>query len=213
METRVKYFRNYACEVRADQSEDHGHFITGKPIVFGASTDIGGWYREIIEPGALNDTDLKDVRFLVNHNLSMIPLARSRNNNENSTMRLEVVEDGLNIRADLDTERNETSRSLFSAVERGDISGMSFMFTVKADSWDDLDTEYPTRHITGIDRVFEVSAVTAPAYEETSIEARADAEALENAKAVLESAKKAEAEKRATRIAEMEKRINALRGE
>ena len=212
METRVKYFRNYACEVRADQSEDHGHFITGKPIVFGAETDIGGWYKEIIEPGALNDTDLKDVRFLVNHNLSMIPLARSRNNNENSTMRLEVVEDGLNIRADLDTERNETSRSLFSAVERGDISGMSFMFTVKADSWDDLDTEYPTRHITGIDRVFEVSAVTAPAYEETSIEARADADALESAKAALESARAAEAEERANRIAEMEKRLNALRG-
>lgn len=213
METRTKYFRNYACEVRADQNEEHGHFIYGKPIVFGSETDIGGFYREIIDPGALDDADLRDVRFLVNHDLRMIPLARSRNNNENSTMRLEVAGDGLNIRADLDTERNETSRSLYSAVERGDISGMSFMFTVKADAWEDLDTEYPVRHITGIDKVFEVSAVTAPAYEETSIEARADADALESARALLESKRAEEAEKRAARVAELEKRLNALRGE
>lgn len=213
MEQRTKFFRNYDCEVRSEHDEEKGDYITGQPIVFGSTTDIGGWYAETIEEGALDETDLRDVRFLINHNLSMIPLARSRNNNTNSTMQLEVVQGGLNIRANLDTENNETARSLYSAVSRGDISGMSFMFTVKEDRWADLDTEYPTRHITSIDRVFEVSAVTAPAYEETSIEARADAKALESAKAVLESAREAAAEERAAKLDELTKRLKALRGE
>lgn len=212
METTNKFFRNYDCEVRAEQNDEHGNFITGQPIVFGVSTDIGGMFEEVIDDGALDETDLRDVRFLVNHNISMIPLARSRNNNANSTMQLEKVDGGLNIRADLDTENNETARALYSAVSRGDISGMSFMFSVKADKWENIDSDYPTRHITSIGHVFEVSAVTAPAYEETSIEARSDAKALESAKAALESAKQAEAEKRAARIAEMHNRINTMMG-
>lgn len=205
-----KFLRNFKCEVRAERNEEHGTYITGQPIVFGASTDIGGMYEEIIDEGALDGADLKDVRFLVNHNVNMIPLARSRNNNANSTMQLEKVQGGLNIRADLDTENNETSRSLYSAVSRGDISGMSFMFTVKRDEWEDLTSDYPKRHIKEIGRVFEVSAVTAPAYEQTSIEARSDAEALESAKAALESAK--ETEKRNALMLELNEKITRLRG-
>lgn len=201
MEQRVR--RDYACEVRAENDEEHGNYITGTPIVIGAYTDIGGWFREVIEPGALDNTDLRDVRFLINHNLSMIPLARSRNNNANSTMQLTVLPDGLHIRADLDTERNDTARSLYSAVDRGDITGMSFMFTVNGEKWDDLDSEYPTRHVTSIGHVFEVSAVNDPAYAQTSITAR-DADALESARAALESVKKAE--ERAKKQAE----INAI---
>ncbi|MEE1048623.1 MAG: HK97 family phage prohead protease [Clostridia bacterium] len=205
-----KFLRNFKFEVRAERNEEHGTYITGQPIVFGASTDIGGMYEEIIDEGALDGADLKDVRFLVNHNVNMIPLARSRNNNANSTMQLEKVQGGLNIRADLDTENNETSRSLSSAVSRGDISGMSFMFTVKRDEWEDLTSDYPKRHIKEIGRVFEVSAVTAPAYEQTSIEARSDAEALESAKAALESAK--ETEKRSALMLELNEKITRLRG-
>lgn len=205
-----RFLRNFKCEVRAEQNEEHGTYITGQPIVFGASTDIGGMYEEIIDEGALDGADLKDVRFLVNHNVNMIPLARSRNNNANSTMQLEKVQGGLNIRADLDTEHNETSRALYSAVSRGDISGMSFMFTVKRDEWEDLTSDYPKRHIKEIGRVFEVSAVTAPAYEQTSIEARSDAEALESAKAALESAK--ETEKRNALMLELNEKITRLRG-
>lgn len=205
-----KFLRNYKCEVRAEQNEEHGNHITGQPIVYGAWTDIGGMYEETIDEGALDRSDLKDVRFLVNHNLDMIPLARSRNNNANSTMQLEKVQGGLNIRADLDTENNETSRALYSAVSRGDISGMSFMFTVTRDEWEDLTSDYPKRHIKEIGRVFEVSAVTAPAYEQTSIEARSDAEALESAKAALESAK--EAERREATKSEIKARLENLRG-
>lgn len=184
-----KEIRNFDFEVRAEENE-RGKMLTGVPIVFNARTDLG-WYDEIIETGALDGTDLRDVRFLVNHNTDMIPLARSRNNNESSTMQMTVGEDGMTIRVDLDTENNADARSLYSAVSRGDISGMSFMFTVDGDSWDDMESDHPTRRIRKIDRVFEVSAVTFPAYAQTSIQARGLSETLESAKESLESARAA----------------------
>lgn len=188
-----KEIRAFNFDVRADQNDEHGHFLSGTPIVFNEWTDLG-WYDESISPDALKDTDLKDVRFLINHNTDMIPLARSRNNNTNSTMQLSVGENGMDIRVDLDTENNAEAKSLYSAVSRGDISGMSFMFTVDEDRWDDLDSEHPRRTILAISKVFEVSAVTFPAYDQTSINARGLSDALESAKTSLESAKARAAE-------------------
>jgi len=184
-----KEIRSFEFEVRAEQNEERGTFLTGQPIVYNEPTDLG-WYTEIIDDGALNETDLRDVRFLVNHNTDMVPLARSRNNNANSTMQLEVVPNvGMTIRVDLDTENNSEARNLYSAVKRGDISGMSFMYVVDRDKWEDLDSEHPTRHILSFSKVFEVSAVTFPAYDQTSIQARGLSDALESAKTSLESAK------------------------
>ena len=192
-----KEIRAFNFEVRAEQNEEHGHFLTGQPIVYNERTNLD-WYDEIIDDGALAEADLRDVRFLINHNTDMIPLARSRNNNANSTMQLQVVPNvGMTIRVDLDTENNAEAKSLYSAVSRGDISGMSFMFTVDSDTWEDLESEHPTRHIRSISKVFEVSAVTFPAYEATSITARGLSDALESAKASLESAK---AEQRAIEL-------------
>lgn len=198
----MREIRAFDFEIRADQNEEHGHYITGRPIVYNEATDLG-WYRETIADGALNEADLRDVRFLVNHNTDMIPLARSRNNNANSTMQLSVVPGGgMDIRVDLDTENNTEARSLYSAVERGDISGMSFMFSTEEDDWKDLDSDYPSRTILKIGKVFEVSAVTFPAYEATSIQARGLSDALEGAKTSLESAKadKREIERRKQKI-------------
>ena len=194
--------RSFSFEVRAEENEEHGHFLTGRPIVFGERTDLG-WYDEIIERGALDTTDLKDVRFLVNHNVDMIPLARSRNNTDNSTMQMSVDADGMVIRVDLDTENNADARSLYSAVGRGDISGMSFMFNVDADAWDDVDSDHPTRHIRSIARVMEVSAVTFPAYSATSIQTRGLSDALESAHDSLESEK--------ARLAAIERRKQKIR--
>jgi HK97 family phage prohead protease len=187
--------RAFNFEVRADQNEEHGHFLTGRPIVYDERTNLG-WYDEIIERDALNDADLKDVRLLVNHNTDMIPLARSRNNTENSTMQLIADADGLVMRADLDIENNVEAKSLYSAVERGDITGMSFMFVVDKDSWDDVDSEHPTRHIRSIKQILEVSAVTFPAYSQTSIQTRGFSDALDSAKESLDSVKAANLELR-----------------
>ena len=178
--------RSYSFEVRAEQTEK-GNIITGKPVVYNSRTDMG-WFDEIIEPGALNNTDLTDVRFLVIHDTSKIPLARSRRNNGNSTMQLSVDNDGLSIEVILDTENNSEARALYSAVQRGDISGMSFMFGVDAEEWEDLESEHPTRHVRSISTVVEVSAVTFPAYESTEINARSK-EALDNARQAVETAR------------------------
>lgn len=191
--TMNKEIRAFTFEVRAENNEEHGNFLEGRPIVYDSRTNLG-WYDEIIERGALDTTDLKDVRFLVNHNTDMIPLARSRNNTVNSTMQMEIDEKGMKIRVDLDTENNTEAKSLYSAVERGDIDGMSFMFTVDEDRWEDIDSDHPTRSILKISKVFEVSAVTFPAYEDTSIQARGLSDALESAKESLENVK-AEARK------------------
>lgn len=194
-----KEIRLFEFEVRAEQNEEHGHFLTGRPIVYAQRTDLG-WFDEIIEPGALDTTDLKDVRFLVNHNVDMIPLARSRNNNENSTMQLRVDEQGMVIRVDLDTENNADAKSLYSAVNRGDISGMSFMFSVDKDSWEDQESDHPTRRVIAISRVLEVSAVTFPAYAQTTIQTRGISDALESARESLESAKAADRERRRKKL-------------
>ena len=178
--------RSYSFEVRAEETEQ-GSIITGRPIVYNSRTDIG-YFDEIIEGGALDKTDLTDVRFLVNHDTSRIPLARSRRNNGNSTMQLSVNEFGMDIRVTLDTENNSEARSLYSAVQRGDITGMSFMFGVDDEEWENLDSDHPTRRIKSISTVVEVSAVTFPAYESTEINARSK-EALDSARSAVETAR------------------------
>lgn len=178
--------RSYSFEVRAEENE-LGNIIVGRPIVYNSRTDMG-WFDEIIEPGALNNTDLTDVRFLVNHDISKIPLARSRRNNGNSTMQLTVDNDGMSIRVTLDVENNSEARALYSAVQRGDISGMSFMFGIDSEEWDDLESDHPTRRIKAISTVVEVSAVTFPAYDSTEINARSK-EALDNARQAVDTAR------------------------
>lgn len=181
--------RSYVFDVRSDAGENGIRTLRGTPIVYGSPTDIGGWFREIIEPGALDGANLKDVPLLVNHNESMIPVARSRNNTPNSTMRLTPTMAGLDMEADIDVERNSTARELDSAVSRGDLDGMSFKFSVGDERWDDLDTDYPTRHILRFDTIAEVSAVTWPAYNATEIYAARSKEVLDNARSALDSAR------------------------
>lgn len=179
--------RFMACEVRAEEREE-GSIITGRPVVYNSRTNLG-WFDEIIAAGALIGTDLRDVRLLVNHDFSSIPLARSRRNNGNSTMTLFVDDEGLGFEAILDTVKNARAKELYSAVDRGDVSGMSFAFSIDGEKWDDIDSDHPTRTITKIASIVEISACTFPAYEATEIFARSDNEALENAKKALEKAR------------------------
>lgn len=185
--------RAYQFEIRSEGDDDRGAVIEGRPIVYGKVADISGLFDEVVAKGALDHADLKDVRFLVNHDVSRIPLARSRNNNSNSTMQLMPDSEGLKIRVSLDTENNADARALHSAVARGDVTGMSFMFSVDDEEWDDLEGEHPKRTIKSIGRVLEVSAVTFPAYEDTDISAR-DARALEGARKALDSVRSREPE-------------------
>lgn len=167
--------RTYNLEIRADDTEKG--IITGVPIVFERETIITDWagqYKEIIDRNALNKTDLKDVRLFINHDTNKITLARSKNGK--GTMQLSVEDDGLHFQADLDIENNAESKSLYSAVKRGDMDGMSFMFRVDGEEWSDMDKDVPTRRITSISIVHEISVVNFPAYQQTSVNARSSKE-------------------------------------
>lgn len=169
------------------QAEPEGDIVQGHAAVIGSITNIGGIFNEVIERGAFDKTDFTDVLFSINHDLSKIPLARSRNNNSNSTLQLNVDDTGLAIKAKLDIENNSEAKALYSAVERQDMTGMSFIFIVRGEYWEGLDTDMPTRHITDISKVIEVSCVSFPAYSETDINARS--ETLDSYKNTLDSAK------------------------
>ena len=197
--------RFMACEVRAEEREE-GSIITGRPVVYNSRTNLG-WFDEIIAAGALIGTDLRDVRLLVNHDFSSIPLARSRRNNGNSTMTLFVDDEGLGFEALLDTIKNARAKELHSAVKRGDVTGMSFAFSIDGEKWDDIDSDHPTRTITKIASIVEISACTFPAYEATEIFARSDNEAMENAKKALEKAR----EERAKTLESVNKELELLK--
>lgn len=166
------------------RAEDDGN-ITGVPIVFNQSTDIGGWFEEVIERGAISEEVLKDVAFFYNHDLNTKPLARTRT----GKLKFSIEDDGVHMSANINRERSDAN-DLYLAIQDGDIDGMSFMFRIEDEEWSGLDTDYPKRTIKKIGYVQEVSAVNYPAYEGTSINARSDL--------LLDGDKKALDEARAT---------------
>ena len=201
--------RTMPAEVRAEESEERGAVITGYPIVFEQEIDMGEW-REVIDAGSMLDGSvLRDVALLANHDFGMLPMARSRRNNDSSTMKLTPDQKGVAMRATLDTEHNPKAQEAYSAVKRGDITGMSFAFIANEERWEDLDTDKPLRRIMSFSRIFEVSIVTNPAYSGTSVQAASEGEALESVRASLESARKRRAEAREAQ-AEQERRRAAL---
>ena len=178
-------------------------FVEGYAIVFEQMTPIGDLFYEIIDRHALDEADLSDIKFFINHNDMMLPVARHRRG-KRSTMDIEIDDQGMKVKSNLDIENNADSKKLCSAIIRGDVEDMSFAFgiTVEGESWDNMSDTMPIRRITKIGKVFEVSAVNDGAYPQTSISARSaslenEKSALENARAkALENEKRAETEKR-----------------
>lgn len=189
--TAPQYIKRATPDGNPAQIDPLKGVIEGCPIVFNQRTAIGDLFYEEIDPHALDDADISDIKFMVNHDDGMIPLARHRRG-KRSTMDVEIKPDGLHIKTTLDIENNATARELCSAVTRGDIEDMSFAFGVLVSGyeWRDLDTDMPTRRITKISKVFEVSAVNDGAYPQTSIYARSPA-SLDNDKIALDNAKAA----------------------
>lgn len=175
-----------AFDAKFETREDENGIVTGRPVVLNSLTDLG-WFDEVIDSGALRNTDLSDVRLCLNHDTSFV-YARSRRNNASSTMQISVDEIGLTFSASLDIEGSPKAQDFYAAIKRGDMDKMSFMFTIDGYEWENLESDHPTRHITSIGSIFEISAVTFPAYDTTSIEAR-DAETLESVKRDLERAR------------------------
>lgn len=161
-----KETRFSSIETRSD-GENNKMIVEGYAIVFDEETLIGDEDRgfiEAIDRNALAETNMKDVPFKYNHNDVTLILARTRN----GSLSLEVDDKGLKIRAELiDTTSNV---DIYKSIVAGLLDKMSFAFTVKSQSWD-RSGKVPKRTITAIDRLFDVSVVDLPAYDQTSIQA------------------------------------------
>ena len=115
------------AEIRADAPAGaESLYLVGMPIVYDTPTTINdpaGEYIEIIKRGALDGADLTDVRLFYGHDVTKVPLARTPR-----TMQLEVTPAGLQMRAALADTTD--AKTVYEAVKRGNLSGMSFAFKV-----------------------------------------------------------------------------------
>ena len=159
MENKIKEVR--LSEVRAAESEKM--IIEGYAVVFDQPTDLG--YIEVIDRGALDNADMSDVCLKYNHEDTTLIMARTRN----KSLQLSVDDHGLRIYAELiDTQSN---RDIYKAIQAGLLEKMSFAFVVEEAKWDTVDG-IDTRHIQKIAKLFDVSVVDVPAYEQTEVYAR-----------------------------------------
>lgn len=154
--------RCYSGEVRAEQRTDEPTRILGYGSVFNSRSEPLWGFREIIKPGAFDDVLNDDVRGLFNHDPNFI-LGRSAA----GTLSLSVDERGL--RYDITAPDTQTIRDLVLApMMRGDINQSSFAFRVSHDgeNWYQDDEGIVIREISKFSRLFDVSPVTYPAYQE-----------------------------------------------
>lgn len=151
------------AEVKTTENSDENEMIIeGYAVVFNQITDLG-WCKEIIDRNAFNGTDMKDCVLKYNHEDSVFILARTRN----KSLELTIDDHGLKVRAKLiDTTNN---RDIYKMIKEGLLDKMSFGFIVAERSWD---YETDTRTILRISKLYDVSVVDFPAYEQTEIYTR-----------------------------------------
>lgn len=144
--------------------------ITGTPVIFNSPTVMYEWdgikYYEQIDSRAFDEANMRDVVLVVNHGGT--PAARTKN----GTLKLDVRSSDVVMEADL--SKSSVGPALHEDIKNGVYDKMSFAFTVKQDSYN---KETRTRTIEKIDRLYDVSVVTFPAYEQTSVQARSFFEA------------------------------------
>lgn len=143
-------------------------WVEGYAVVFNRETVLfemdGNEYKEEISPDAFADTRMDDVIFNYNHQGKV--MARTRNH----TLTLSVDDKGLFIRARLDG--TQEGRELYEEIQGGYVDRMSFQFTVAEEFYDREARKWTIRRVK---RLYDVSAVSIPAYDDTSISARRDA--------------------------------------
>ena len=208
-QTRFIPIETCGLQVREPQEgQTESREIEGRPIVFGVrSVNLTPWSEsrkvyEVLEPGCISREMLQqsDVVLNLNHNSDVVNvLGRYRNNPERDTLSLELRGDGIDCRCDLPHTNN--ANDTLELIKRGDINGMSFAFE---DDYEDTEhgvsyertndtedgKEVWLRHVKRIVRLFDVSIVTHPAYEQTSVATR---EASDRIDAAIEAQLKREA--------------------
>lgn len=164
--------RTTDIQFRADVQDD-SNVVEGIACVFGKSTKIG-WFTEEIDRHAFDECDMSDVVLNFNHNNDIL-LARTLN----GSLQLSVDDKGLHQKATvIDTTDGE---DIMKLIKNGLISKMSFAFTIAPDGerWETID-DMEHRTITKISKLYDVSLVTFPAYQQTSAYARDDEKANEH---------------------------------
>ena len=118
-------------------------------------------YYEVINKHAFDNTDMSDVIMQYDHTGKV--LARL----SNGTLTLTIDDHGLFIRADL--SKSNAAKDLHQEIRNGLITKMSFAFTIEEDKFN---KETRTREILKIKKLYDVSAVSIPANQDTEISAR-----------------------------------------
>lgn len=158
--------RSFNMQARsAQEGEEEGYIVEGYASVFDSPTVLfeqdGIEYKEQICRGAFDNAAMADVIFNYNHEGKV--MARTRN----KTLELFIDEKGLFIRAHLGG--TEEGRKLYEEIKGGYIDRMSFAFTVHEESYNKDERMW---NVVAIKRLYDVSAVSIPAYDDTSISAR-----------------------------------------
>jgi len=187
-------------DIRAAES---GRTIGGYAAVFNSRANIGGYFEEVIAPGAFDDALMQDVRALVDHDTGRV-IGRTKA----GTLRMK--QDDMGLAVEIDLPDTSDGRDLATLIERGDVSGMSFGFVVTKETWDET-MEPPMRTIQALD-LREVSVVAFPAYDDTSIAMRSLEKSREMTKAERAEHNRLKAEARiAERKAAAEQRFRGIR--
>lgn len=176
--------RFLAREMRVARNDAGQAQIRGYAAVFDSfSEDLGG-FREVIKPGAFTEAlaNGSDVRALFNHDESLI-LGRTKSGT------LELTEDGIGLAFLCTLPDTQVARDLAVSIERGDVDQCSFGFFCLEDEWQMVD-DMPVRSVIKAG-LFDVSAVTYPAYTATTVSMRSvwedNAESIKKAIAGLKN--------------------------
>ncbi len=166
------------CDATITRSEGENR-VEGIACVFNREADLG-WFTEEISPRAFDEADMSDVVLNFNHDNSLL-LAGTRN----GSLSLDVRDDGLFQSASIiNTTQGE---DVIKLVENGLIRSMSFCFSI-ADGGEEWTTRNGKEHrtVTKIDRLYDVSLVTFPAYPQTSAWMRNGDDLADKHKALIE---------------------------
>jgi len=140
--------------------------LVGYAAVFSKNSLNLGGFVEQIAPGAFTDAlKISDVRGLINHDSNQV-LGRS----SSKTLRLYQDGTGLLFYCDL-ISGDGLSESITNRIQRRDITGCSFSFTVAKDRWQFAQRpgEIDLRTIEKVDKLYDVGPVTYPAYNDTTV--------------------------------------------
>jgi HK97 family phage prohead protease len=183
--------------------QEEGRGVRGMAAIYNSRADLG-WFEEEIVPGAFdNAIDVSDARALFNHDPNYL-LARQ----SSGTLRLELRDGGLEY--DFESPNTTAGNDLIELINRGDVKESSFAFTIAPDGqeWKQETRGNKTidvRYITKIERLFDVSPVTYPAYKDATVGKRTWDLRQEEVKKIEESKEEndQEAVKRSARLREV----------